>query len=284
MAVSIKDAIAQEIERANNKRGYNGYQTQSKIDAMNSLEEQQIKQVLDSLFYCKKQPEQELDFINQMFTRGTGDEVRTGLHASAIIKPDKNFCLREQVLSLIYMPNEQQPANIDLVKIFEEGNAIHEKWQRLFLRGGLCKPSDLDRTRFSDKYNLCFTPDIIATINNTKYVVEVKSVNTRQFAKMKSHPTGRLQLFLYEHLTGIPKGFVLAEDKDTQRIRIFLEKYNHNVIYPYLERLFEINDLAKEKEFPHRPCMNAQCKRARECRMSNACFNTGIGRILLTDR
>lgn len=264
-----------------NKRKSSAYQTQTKIDNGNSLEEMLIKQKLDELFFLRKQPEKELQFIEQMFTRGTGDEIRTGLHASAIIKGEKDFCLREQVLSLLFMPNEQKPINTDLAKIFEEGNAIHEKWQRLFLRGGLCDPIDLDRTRYSEKYQLCFTPDAIVSINDNKYIVEIKSVNTRQFAKMQSHPSGRKQLFLYMHLTGIHKGFVLAEDKDTQRVRIFAEQYKHDEVYPFLYRLFEINSMAEEKTFPHRPCLNSKCKRAEGCRMSNACFNTGIGRIPL---
>lgn len=275
--MNIKEAIMAEVEKSTPK--VNRYQTQSEIDNQNDLETMMIKKKLDDLLYCKKAPKKELEFIEQMFTRGTGDEVRKGLHASAIIVPDGTFCLREQVLSLLYLPNEDKMLDSDLLKIFEEGNAIHEKWQRLFLRGGLCEPHDLDRTRYSKHFRLSFTPDAIVTINNTKYIVEIKSMNTMAFSKAVTHPSGVKQLQLYMHETGIHKGFVLAEDKNTQRIKVFMENYDHKKVTPFLGRLFDINAMVDERTLPHRNCTKLECKRAKECRMSNACFNIGIGRV-----
>ncbi len=277
--MKLKEAIAAEIEKSNKGKPKNKYQTQSQIDGNNSLETMIIKKKLDSLLYCKKNPKKELEFIEQMFTRGTGDEIRKGLHASAIIVPDSSFCLREQVLSLLFLPNEEKMLDVDLLKIFEEGNAVHEKWQRLFLRGELCEPLDLDRTRYSAHFRLSFTPDAIVTINDIKYVVEIKSMNTMSFGKAITHPSGVKQLQLYMHETGIHRGFVLAEDKNTQRTKIFLEHYEPEKVALSLGRLFDINAMVDEKTIPHKVCTKLECKRAKNCRMNNACFNIGIGRI-----
>ena len=47
-----------------------------------------------------------------------------------------------QVLSLIYRQLQGEQLPVGLMRIFEEGNAIHEKWQRLFIRAGYSKAEE----------------------------------------------------------------------------------------------------------------------------------------------
>ena len=89
--------------------------------------------------------EDEARFVKQVMTRGDNTQDRYGLHASAIIESEKKFCLRAQVLSLFYKQIQSEHIEPGLKRIFEEGNSIHEKWQRLFLRAGYAKIKDLDR-------------------------------------------------------------------------------------------------------------------------------------------
>lgn len=244
-----------------------------------------IEQKLNSLFYLPPKIKDESKFVELVLSKNGFDAERSGLHGSAIITSENDFCYREQVLSLFYKMSQGGNVQIGLKRIFEEGNAIHEKWQRLFIRGGLGAPEDMDRSRFSDEYDLSYTPDAIITIGKHEYVVEIKSVNTFQFSKMKSHPAGKKQLQLYMYLTGIHKGFVLCDDKNNQNFKVFLYAYDSGEVAPFIERLEAIQyykgKFLSDKKMVKRNCKNSTIKRAKECNMCDACWNVGMGRIRL---
>jgi hypothetical protein len=101
----------------------------------NSAMEMVIYETLNKLFYATPDLSNEVKFLQMK--RGTEEQGRTGLHASAMIVSDKEFCYREQVLSLYYKQLQGENVPIDLKRIFSEGDAIHEKWQRMFIRGSL---------------------------------------------------------------------------------------------------------------------------------------------------
>ena len=246
---------------------------------LNSTEEQEVEKVLNSLFYLDKNIDEELKFLKSVMTRGQESQERKGLHASAIIVSDDKFCYRQQVLSLFYKQLQGEQNSADLMRIFEEGNAIHEKWQRLFIRGGLCKPLDCDFSLFSDEFDLSYTPDIkMAKIGNKQYIIEIKSVNTFQFKKMKSHPSGRKQLQLYMYLTGIHNGIVLCEDKNTQQFKVFCYEFNYDEVKQYIARLekiqyFKQRLLKKGKLVKrHKGCTGYSCKMAGSCAMRDVCY------------
>ena len=210
-------------------------------------------------------------------------EERKGLHASAIIASDSAFCIREQILSLFYKRNEEESISDGLLRIFAEGNAIHEKWQNMFERAGIAR--GIEDRGHSKLFDLYMTPDAIIELNNKLYVVEIKSANTFSYKNMKtSHPSGTHQLQLYMHFLCIPRGFVLVEDKNTQEFKIFPVRYEPGHATPYVKRLYEINE-AKENflmdnTLPARTCKSVGCARASRCAMSNACF--GISKKKLT--
>ena len=61
-----------------------------------------LEKIFNKMFYLEKNIEEETAFIKQVMTRGLENQERVGLHASAIIVSDKQFCTRQQVLSLLY--------------------------------------------------------------------------------------------------------------------------------------------------------------------------------------
>ena len=109
----------------------NATQTGTKIQ---TSEAAQLEKILNKMFYLEKNIDEEVAFVKQVMTRGLENQERVGLHASAIIVSDKQFCTRQQVLSLLYKQLQGEQIPIGLKRIFEEGNAIHEKWQRMFIR------------------------------------------------------------------------------------------------------------------------------------------------------
>lgn len=255
-----------------------------------SSEAQRLWTILNKAFYLPKDIERETAFVHSVMTRGAETQERKGLHASAMLTSDKKFCCRQQVLSLIYKQLQGEQTNISLMRIFEEGNSVHEKWQRLFIRAGYSEPDDLDMTQFCEEYQMSFTPDIICEIpdfHDGKMIGEIKSVNTFQYKKMVRHPSAWKQCQWYMHLTGIRKGFVLCEDKNTQDFKLEVYDYEPDKVAPFVERAEEImyrfERLKSSKKMVARPvdATGPDCKRCSECAMRDACYNVGMGRVRL---
>jgi hypothetical protein len=285
--MSLIDSIKQSAVESNSK--------------IQTTEASQLEAILNRLFYTQHNIDLETQFINTVMTRGQETQERVGLHASALIVGDKQWCARAQVLSLIYKQVQKENTGIGLLRIFEEGNAIHEKWQRLLIRGNYAKPNTLDRTRLNSNYMVSYSPDIVCRIPefyNGAMVGEIKSVNTFQFKKMSEHPSAKKQLQLYMYLlmqdkiskgvyngTDYKKGFVLCEDKNTQEFKVYVYDFDNEFIQPYLERMEEVkvyySDFKANNTLPKRcvDCTSPTCKRALDCNMVNACFNVGFGRV-----
>lgn len=268
-----------------------------------SSEEAELEKKLNKLFYLDKNVEEETEFVNMLMLKNGDDQKRVGLHASAMISAGKEYCLRQQVLSLLYEQNQSEQVSIPLKRIFEEGDSIHQKWQRLLIRGGYSKATDLDMTRFDDEWNISYTPDAICRIEDFfdgKMVVEIKSVNAIQYTKMPHHPSAGKQLQWYMHLlikdakkrkkwNGVDytRGFVLNENKNTQDFKLEFYEYDESLSLDYIERAEEIKerlDIVKEKKkMVKRPkfAKNVNVKKCKECNMRDACWNVGMGRVKL---
>lgn len=275
----------------------NATRTGTKIQTSEAM---QLEKILNKMFYLEKNIDEEVAFVKQVMTRGLENQERVGLHGSAIIVSDKQFCTRQQVLSLVYKQLQGEQIPVGLKRIFEEGNAIHEKWQRLFIRAGYAKAKTCDLTRFDIEYQLSYTPDIVCRIPeffDGAMVVEIKSVNPMQFKKMQSHPSAQKQLQLYMHECierakrkkkwngkDYTKGFVLCDDKGAQDFKIFVYDYDPEFVAPYVDRLEEIkyryNEFIDSNKPParHKDCKSYDCKQAEKCPMKDACWNKNNGR------
>ncbi len=272
----------------------------TKIQSSDSAE---LEKIFNAMFYLDKNIEEETAFIKQVMTRGLESQERVGLHASAMLVGDKDFCLRAQVLSLIYKQSQGEQLPVGLLRIFEEGNAIHEKWQRLLIRAGYGKAKNMDYTRYCDEYMLSYTPDIVCKIPQFyegAMVGEIKSVNTFQFKKMTKHPSAWKQCQWYMHLClkeakekgtwngkDYLKGFVLADDKNTQDFKLEVYDYEPTKIEPFADRaesiMYKYNRVFEEGKMVGRPAdaKTPTCKRCADCFMREACWNIGKGRIKL---
>lgn len=253
-----------------------------------TTEAETLHGILNKLFYLPKDIEEETKFVHMVMTRGAESQERVGLHASAILVPDSSFCLRQQVLSLVYRQLQGEQIKIGLMRIFEEGNAIHEKWQRLLIRGGYGKATDMDFTRYREDYMMSYTPDIICEIpefNNGKMVGEIKSVNTFTYKNQVRHKSAWKQCQWYMHLTGIHKGFVLSEDKNTQDFKLEVYDYDPELVEPWVDRAESImaayDRLVHDHRMAKRPedAKTPNCKRCKVCAMKDACWNIGMGRV-----
>lgn len=262
-----------------------------------------LEELMGKMFYLPRRVEEETRFIKLVMTRGLESSERRGLHASAMIVPEKKFCLRQQVLSLHYKQLQGQQLPESLLRIFEEGNAIHEKWQRLFIRAKYAKPEWLDRTRFDEESGVSYSPDIecyIPEFYPGRMIGEIKSVNTFQFKKMDRHPSAwkQLQFYLYlcqkeagtfedDDLPDYKKGFVLCEDKNTQEYKLELYDFDYDFVKPFIDRLDEVAQqdgwflMSKKPPARNIVCTDPECKMAASCPMRDCCWNIGEGRVRL---
>lgn len=282
----------------NIKREANGNRTK-----IQSSEAAELEKIFNRMFYLPKNIEEETKFVKQVMTRGLESQERVGLHASAMLVGDKEFCLRAQVLSLIYKQLQGEQVPVGLMRIFEEGNAVHEKWQRLLIRAGYGVAKDMDFTRMCDEYMLSYTPDIVCKIPEFfegKMVGEIKSVNTYQFQKMTKHPSAWKQCQWYMHLCikkakeegtwngkDYTKGFVLSDDKNNQDFKLEVYDYDPLLVAPFVDRaesiMYNYGRVFEEKKMVKRPAdgQSPTCKRCKDCFMREACWNIGSGKIRL---
>lgn len=253
-------------------------------------EADKLSKMLNKAFYLPKDIENETKFVHMVMTRGAESQERVGLHASAMLVDDKALCIRQQVLSLLYHMAQSEAVPIGLLRIFEEGNAIHEKWQRLFIRAGWSRWDQLDYTQYCDEYKLSFTPDIICRIPkfyDGEMVGEIKSVNTFQFKKMSRHPSAWKQCQWYMHLTGLKKGFVLSEDKNHQDFKIEVYDYDPDIVAPFVDRaeqiMYHYHRVIEDHKMVHRPsdASSPACRRCEKCPCRDACWDIGMGRVKL---
>ena len=228
--------------------------------------------------------------LEKLFIEDRSDSDRYGLHASAIIASDDQFCYRAQLLSLFFRQNQGQQLPVKQLKIFAQGNAMHEKWYKLFRKAGI--DVAIERTLWIPEYDLSFTIDALLNMFGEEYICDVKSQSSFAFRKTTRHPSGEKQINFYcwalSKYTGIPhkKGFVLVDSKDDQEIRVVPVHYDKEKAKPYVYRLKQIQEMKKafieNREVPPRKCKNADCKMASTCFMKDACFNCGQGRRKLS--
>ena len=228
--------------------------------------------------------------LDKLFYEDRDGHDRYGLHASAVIAPEGEFCLRAMVLSLFFRQDQGKQLPVKTLRIFAQGNATHEKWYSLFRKAGI--DIAIERTLWLEQYDLSFTIDAIIDVFG-ELIVDVKTMNSFLYKKSTGHPKGEKQVNFYlwalSKYTGKPhrRGAVLCEDKNTQEFRIVPVEYDKEKVRPYVERLKEIQKykhrFEEEGKLPKRKCDDPNSKLCQKCVMHSACWNTGIGRRPLSE-
>lgn len=155
-----------------------------------------------------------IDFRNMYVRWGSNTPVRTGMHASAILQPESEWCVREQVL-LDLFPEQVEKAEWESWQwrtsaIFENGWDLHKRWQRVFEKfakivytpvfGGIAYAQmppasddgndlielapELDLTHYDHKRNIYFSPDAIIKFGQEQYVIEIKGIKEQSYLEL----------------------------------------------------------------------------------------------------
>jgi hypothetical protein len=210
--------------------------------------------------------------------------LRTGApHASAILAPESEWCVRRHVLSALYPElaerPEEKPWSAHQNAVFLNGWHLHEKYQRLF--SDHAKVLEVEQAHFDEVRQLWFTPDVILEYAGLPWVGEIKGYHADHFEKLdevgQPPQTAHLQCNLYCHLLGIEQGFVLVENKNTQNYKVWAIQVDHELARPYTDRMYEVKGhvtLARDgkAKLPPRKCRTCTDGLAQKCPMRKVCF------------
>lgn len=230
------------------------------IPKVNNIREQMVWDRFDKLY--------------QEWNAAKGD--REGIHVSSVIKSETEFCIRQMVL-MQYHQQEPLPLHGRTLRIFAQGWAIHQKWQALFVAGGIAE--EVETTHYHEGTGASYTPDAIIRIGKRCYIVEIKSMNAAAYNSMKSvHQDARIQANVYMYLTGIRQAIILVENKDDQEYKLWIIDYEPNVVRPFVKRFGMIQAYLslyeRENRLPkrHIRCPLEATPKAKSCPVRAACF------------
>jgi len=209
--------------------------------------------------------------------------LRTGApHASAILAPESEWCLRRHVLSALYPEQAERPVpkpwDAHTNAVFLNGWLLHEKWQRLFSDHG--RVVEVETSHYDEVRMLHFTPDAIIQFGGQPYVVEIKGYKHETWDKLdeagEPPAAAHMQCNLYCHLLGIERGLVLVENKNTQEYKVWVIAHDTTLARPYIDRMYAVKGAVATKRLPARTCTSLRDRNAEKCPMRNLCFSRGL--------
>lgn len=234
--------------------------------------------------------------LDSLFDEWDRDKThRKNIHASDLLRSDnieydrdQRFCRRECVLKNFYEQNEVKNDKW-AAKRFLNGWVLHEKWQDLFVKysKALAVEEEIEHTDYG--FKIVFTPDAIIEFLGEKYIVEIKGYKSDFVDKLREYDkppeSAHHQCNLYMALTGIHKGIIIIENKNTSTFKCWIVYYNEDMAKKYLDRIVQIGEdieLHLEHDIlPERICDSKTCERAKTCNARDACFSKSRGLKLL---
>ncbi len=212
--------------------------------------------------------------------------LRTGMpHASAILAPDHEYCLRKLVLTAHYPEQverpELKPWTANQNQIFLNGWVLHEKYQNLFQRFG--RVVEVEQSHFDPDRLLHFTPDAIVEHLGENMIVEIKGYKAESFNKLDecgpAPEAAHMQANLYMHLLHLQHALILVENKNDQKIKVWCVAYDCELVQPYLDRIYHfrtaLHKAENDRGLPDRMCKTSRDRNAEKCGVCQLCFKKG---------
>jgi len=200
-------------------------------------------------------------------------------HPSAI-----GYCSRKITYSMLGY--EEEPVDTITQRIFENGHSMHARYEKWFEDMGIQiapelvlseNSEDPEIARKARELNIDGRTDSLIEVNGERYIVELKSAGQAMFeyhlnkGPKKHHLQ---QILMYMYLTGVKKGILLYENKNTQEIREFAIEYDEEIVEDLIKKASVINSYVLEKKLPPKEgtASSWQCK---YCNYFNLCMNPG---------
>jgi CRISPR/Cas system-associated exonuclease Cas4 (RecB family) len=160
-------------------------------------------------------------------------------------------CLRK----VWYSYKHPQPVKMDLVKIFEVGNLMHDFIAEV-MRSERNPEVELLQSEFPFKMEMDgFTVSgriddvLLVKESGERMLVEVKSTKSVDYTE-RPNASHVMQLQLYMHATGIHDGIVLYVEKATLRTKAFPVAYDAGAAGAAIERFRQLHRALTENTLP----------------------------------
>jgi hypothetical protein len=135
-----------------------------------------------------------------------------------------------------YLKGDVQEFGPRTLRIFDNGHHVHERLQAYLKEAGILLESEVPVA--SEEYEIRGHTDGIIKINGMEGILEIKSMNARNFHSAYEPKTDHLvQVNVYMFCTSIPRACLLYECKDDQRLKEFFVKQDPAVLNPVLEKI-----------------------------------------------
>jgi len=231
---------------------------------------------------------------------GSNTPSRTGLHASAVLVSDAEWCVREHVLHELYPEKAIAEAlhtwDWKRSAIFENGWRLHQRWQDMFKRFGNVvwnedsAELELDLTHYDETRNIYFSPDAIIEFAGQRYVVEIKGIKQEAYQDLtddllhaievnETVAKARIQANLYMHLLRLKRAILLIENKNDQGFKVWVIEYDWELALEYSERMYAVKGNTINvrahglNKLAPRICQSRGDARAKSCPMREVCFS-----------
>ena len=210
-------------------------------------------------------------------------------HASTILQPESEWCLRRQVL-LIQHPEEAErpePKPWDNLKNMrnKHGWVIHEKYQKQLLKYGKVVyfqgEPELDLTHFDETRRVFYSTDGVTEYSRYIYIWEYKGYKQETWLTLDEAgdppKDAHKQVNFYLHLTRDiypnARGIIAVENKNTQELKMWCVEHNAEMARPYTQRCYDVKGAVATGSTPARVCVSCTEHRAEKCPVRKLCFS-----------
>lgn len=148
-----------------------------------------------------------------------------------------------------YLGKESQYFPSRIKRIFDNGHKVHERIQDYLEEAKVLTSSET--SVYNKEYEICGHADGIIVINNIKIVLEIKSINSRNFYSLFEPKSDHIkQANVYMYCLGIPIACILYECKDDQELQEFYISIDKQILAPILTKIKYVQNCIRKKEVP----------------------------------
>jgi hypothetical protein len=148
-----------------------------------------------------------------------------------------------------YLEGDTQEFDARTLRIFDNGHSVHERLQGYLDKAGILLESEVPVA--SEEYEIRGHTDGIIKINGMEGLLEIKSMNARNFhSAHEPKPDHLIQVNVYMFCTSIPRACLLYECKDDQNLKEFFVKQDPEILNPVLEKIRYVQECLRKGDEP----------------------------------
>lgn len=221
-------------------------------------------------------------FQDRLNTYNHGEPVGEFFHPSQL-----GACLRQMWYGVKGAPSNSKPTADELLKrhiVFEMGTYIHVLFQNLCERAGVLECRE--KTVNSRLHKLLGHADGILKIEGNRYLLEIKTSNSRRFTQLTKEPqhSHRKQMMAYMKALKLDWAIIVYINKDNSATKEFVIPYDEAFYQKECaKRIEEHFDNLKQSVPPKREGLHPDQMPCSFCEFSRICFDSQMeGKFLKT--